>query len=308
MDVVQLGRQPPDHPRQPRHVCLRAGDIQRARRVAEVHLRVNDQEFHLHLLCLPLIVFVITRTLYPKITIKCYYTLSFRYFFTSFRAIISRMPEEEHTYATDRAPVTGGKPESGPAEAAGRRRRCAPDGSPGRASPADIVEAMDDLTPPEALAVFNWLDNERAAEVLDELDSETVSFLTSNAPSGRIAELLDHLPMDDAAEVVSEAEPDAGRGAAGRPDRPRSRRCRRGPQAAGLPRRDGRPADDRQVCRRPARRDGRRRRWTTCGGTPTMLETINEVYVLDEDRRLRGVSPDPPDSDGRAPQPRSASS
>ena len=101
--------------------------------------------------------------------------------------------------------------------------------------PADIVEAMDALTPPEALAVFNWLDNARAAEVLDELDSETVKFLTSNAPSGRIAELLDHLPMDDAAEVVSEAAPESGRGSAGRLDRPRPRRRRRGPQAAVLP-------------------------------------------------------------------------
>jgi len=73
--------------------------------------------------------------------------------------------------------------------------------------PAQIVQAMDELTRPEALAVFNWLDNERAAEVLDELDPETVRFLTDNAPAGRIAVLLDHLPMDDAAEVVSEADP-----------------------------------------------------------------------------------------------------
>jgi len=73
--------------------------------------------------------------------------------------------------------------------------------------PAEIVGAMDKLTLPETLAVFNWLDNERAAEVLDELDPESVRFITDNAPQGRIAELLDHLPMDDAAEVVSEADP-----------------------------------------------------------------------------------------------------
>ena len=73
--------------------------------------------------------------------------------------------------------------------------------------PAEIVSAMDKLTLPETLAVFNWLDNERAAEVLDELDPETVRFITDNAPQGRIAELLDHLPMDDAAEVVSEVDP-----------------------------------------------------------------------------------------------------
>ncbi len=73
--------------------------------------------------------------------------------------------------------------------------------------PAEIVEAVTHLTRAETLAVFNWLDNARAAEVLDELPPDTVRFLTNNAPLGRITALLDHLPMDDAAEVVSEADP-----------------------------------------------------------------------------------------------------
>lgn len=73
--------------------------------------------------------------------------------------------------------------------------------------PAEIVSAMDKLSLAETLAVFNWLDNERAAEVLDELDPETVRFLTDNAPQSRIAELLDHLPMDDAVEIISESDP-----------------------------------------------------------------------------------------------------
>ena len=73
--------------------------------------------------------------------------------------------------------------------------------------PAQIVEAMSVLTRAETLAVFNWLDNARAAEVLDELPPDMVRFLTDNAPLGRITDLLDHLPMDDAAEVLSEASP-----------------------------------------------------------------------------------------------------
>lgn len=73
--------------------------------------------------------------------------------------------------------------------------------------PAEIVGAMSHLARAETLAVFNWLDNARAAEVLDELPPDTVRFLTNNAPLGRITALLDHLPMDDAAEVVSEADP-----------------------------------------------------------------------------------------------------
>lgn len=74
--------------------------------------------------------------------------------------------------------------------------------------PADIAEAMEALTRSEALAVFNWLDNARAAEVLDEIDPELVRYILDNAPPGRIADLLDRLPMDDAAEVVAEATPE----------------------------------------------------------------------------------------------------
>jgi magnesium transporter len=74
--------------------------------------------------------------------------------------------------------------------------------------PEDIAEAMRDLTLPESLALFNWLDNEEAAEVLSELESETTRYLLDNAPPGRVAELLDHLPADDAADVVSEADPE----------------------------------------------------------------------------------------------------
>jgi magnesium transporter len=74
--------------------------------------------------------------------------------------------------------------------------------------PADVAEAMAVLSYPEALAVFNWLDNDRAAEVLDEVDADLAGFLVENAPPGRIADLLDRLPMDDAAEVVAEADPE----------------------------------------------------------------------------------------------------
>ncbi|HEX8465035.1 MAG TPA: CBS domain-containing protein, partial [Abditibacterium sp.] len=71
----------------------------------------------------------------------------------------------------------------------------------------DIAEALRDLTNPEALAVFNWLDNSEAADVLGNLEPDTARYILSNAPPARIADLLDLLPMDDAAWVVSEADP-----------------------------------------------------------------------------------------------------
>ena len=75
--------------------------------------------------------------------------------------------------------------------------------------PADIAEAISELERAEALAIFNWLDNARAAQVLEEIDSDTSRFLIENAPPGRIADLLDRLPMDDAAEIVADLSEDS---------------------------------------------------------------------------------------------------
>ncbi len=72
----------------------------------------------------------------------------------------------------------------------------------------DIAEALRDLSKPEVLAVFNWLDNPRAGEVLTDLEPDFVRYILANAPPSRIADLLDLMPMDDAAWVISEAEPE----------------------------------------------------------------------------------------------------
>ena len=48
MDVPQLRRNPPDHPRQPAHVRIRPADKQRPGGVAEVYLRVNNQKLSVH--------------------------------------------------------------------------------------------------------------------------------------------------------------------------------------------------------------------------------------------------------------------
>jgi len=156
--------------------------------------------------------------------------------------------------------------------------------------PTDIVGAMQSLRLPEALAVFNWLDNARAADVLDELDPETVRFLTDNAPPGRIAELLDHLPMDDAAEVVSEADPAkaeallAGLDALAPADAAEVRKLLSYPEYTA-----GRLMTDKFAAVSPQ---------TTAAEVldylrqhADTLETVNEIYVLHDDKRLAGVFP-----------------
>jgi magnesium transporter len=73
------------------------------------------------------------------------------------------------------------------------------------AHPADVAEAMEQVSDEEALRIFAALDAARAAETLDELDAETARYLLDHEVPGRIAALLDLLPMDDAAEVLAEA-------------------------------------------------------------------------------------------------------
>jgi magnesium transporter len=72
--------------------------------------------------------------------------------------------------------------------------------------PADVAEAMDQMSHEDALTIFRALDNARAAEVLDEIDPDTAHYLLDNDLPGRIADLLDRLPMDDAAEVLAEIQ------------------------------------------------------------------------------------------------------
>jgi magnesium transporter len=148
---------------------------------------------------------------------------------------------------------------------------------------------MDSLAPADSLAVFSILDDVRAAEVLDELDPETVRFLTGNSPAGRIADLLDRLPMDDAAEVVSEADPRTAHKllenleARAPADAEEVRRLLAYPRGSA-----GRLMTDRFAAVSPS---------TTADQVlgylrqqADSLETVNDIYVLDDQKFLRGVS------------------
>ena len=70
--------------------------------------------------------------------------------------------------------------------------------------PSDIAFILEELTLPEALAIFGLLDTDAAAESLSEVSPDTNRYLVTNSPRPRIVALLDLLPMDDAAEIVAE--------------------------------------------------------------------------------------------------------
>ncbi len=74
--------------------------------------------------------------------------------------------------------------------------------------PADIADVIDLLDKSQRVAIFSMLQNDIAAEVLDETRTEVTRNLVEAIPDEQIADLLEAMPMDDAAEVLSELEAD----------------------------------------------------------------------------------------------------
>ncbi|MDR3707725.1 MAG: hypothetical protein P4L33_05465 [Capsulimonadaceae bacterium] len=56
-------------------------------------------------------------------------------------------------------------------------------------SASEIAEVVSELTAAEALAIFEWLDDVRAAAMLTELPEPMTNYIITNAPPGRIAHL-----------------------------------------------------------------------------------------------------------------------
>ena len=76
---------------------------------------------------------------------------------------------------------------------------------------SDLAFVLDELTLPEAERVFLLLDDDRAAEALARVAPTTNRHLLQVLSPTRAVELLRRLPMDEAAEVVSEAGVDGAR-------------------------------------------------------------------------------------------------
>jgi len=71
--------------------------------------------------------------------------------------------------------------------------------------PADIAEILNQLDVDDAKKLYNFLDDQIVAEVLVELDEDIREKIFESLTSKEIAEkLIDHLPSDEAADVIAE--------------------------------------------------------------------------------------------------------
>ena len=72
------------------------------------------------------------------------------------------------------------------------------------AHPADIAAALRELTLAEQVAVFRALPQERAGEVLSELDDDALLQLVRALDEVEVSRILDEMPPEHAADVVEE--------------------------------------------------------------------------------------------------------
>ncbi|HZP81666.1 MAG TPA: magnesium transporter [Chthonomonadaceae bacterium] len=151
--------------------------------------------------------------------------------------------------------------------------------------PSDIAFLMEELTLPEGLAIFNALENAQAAEVLDEVSPETNRYLVENSPHARIVSLLDMLPMDDAAEVVSELDAEEAEPLLAdlpTPDAEEVQGLLSSPEGTA-----GRLMTNKFAAVPPAATAAQALEYLRRNAAT--LETINVVYIVNGGRRLAGV-------------------
>jgi magnesium transporter len=70
--------------------------------------------------------------------------------------------------------------------------------------PADIAEIVDQLGLNESITILNSLDDEAAADTLEEVSPERQVILLEEMESERAAELLDEMSPDDAADLLAD--------------------------------------------------------------------------------------------------------
>jgi magnesium transporter len=71
--------------------------------------------------------------------------------------------------------------------------------------PADIAELINELRRDEAVYLYRILEEERAAEVMLELDEDVREKLLSSLTSREIAEdLIENIDSDDAADILQD--------------------------------------------------------------------------------------------------------
>ncbi len=74
--------------------------------------------------------------------------------------------------------------------------------------PSDLADIMEDLGRPSRETLFSALDEEQAADVLEELETEAQIHLVESLPVDKVADVLEKMPADEVADILDELEDD----------------------------------------------------------------------------------------------------
>ncbi|MCS7043521.1 MAG: CBS domain-containing protein [Bryobacteraceae bacterium] len=72
--------------------------------------------------------------------------------------------------------------------------------------PADLADIVEELSPEDREAIFEAIDTEVAAEALSEMDPETQAQIIESLDAGKAADILEEMAPDQAADVLGELE------------------------------------------------------------------------------------------------------
>ncbi len=154
-----------------------------------------------------------------------------------------------------------------------------------RLHPSDLAEAVEEFEPEIGARLLALIDEENAADVLDEMDLESQRDVIASLSTPQITGILEEMPDDDLADLFGDLSRDEAQ------------------RLLGLMDQDD--ADDvQELLRYPEDSAGGRMTadfvWVNESATAAQAidrirrlapeaETINYIYVLDGERRLRGV-------------------
>ena len=151
--------------------------------------------------------------------------------------------------------------------------------------PADVADLLERMESAQQHRIFQLLDDELAASVLDEIGRDATRDLLDRLPAEDAALLLGRLPMDDAAEILAEDVPEKQDVLLAAMDREKAagiqRLLRYPPDSAGHLMTEHYVALQADMSAAEALAEVRR--------MDESAETVSELYVLDDEGQLLGV-------------------
>jgi magnesium transporter len=153
--------------------------------------------------------------------------------------------------------------------------------------PADLADIVEELGPEEREAIFETIDEEVAAEALSEVESEIQASILESLDPERAADIVEEMAPDEAADVLAEMEEDDAEEILEEMETEPEAEVREllvyeEDTAGGMMNTEFIELHDKATVADA---------FAALRGNEDLLETVNSLFILDEEDRLAGVVP-----------------